>query len=63
MTSPFAYLDVSSGSQIMTVIAGGFAALVVTLKLYWNRFLKLLRIRKPDEQQAGESPAKQADTT
>jgi hypothetical protein len=62
MSSLFAYLDPGSGSQIMTVVAGGFAALAVTLKLYWNRLLKLLRIRKPEEEQA-ESSAKRADTS
>jgi hypothetical protein len=62
MRTVLAYLDPGSGSQIMTVVAGGFAALAVTLKLYWNRLLKLLRIRKPEEERA-ESSAKQADTS
>jgi hypothetical protein len=62
MSSLFAYLDPGSGSQIMTVVAGGFAALAVTLKLYWNRLLRLLRIRKPEEERA-ESSANQADTS
>jgi hypothetical protein len=63
MRSLLAYLDPGSGSQIMTVVAGGFAALAVTLKLYWNRLLKFLRIRKPDDEQTAESSAKQADTS
>lgn len=44
-----AYLDPGSGSMILQIIAGGLAALAVTAKLYWNRLLKLLRIRKDDE--------------
>jgi len=44
-----AYLDPGSGSMILQIIAGGLAAVAVTAKLYWNRLLKLLRIRKDDE--------------
>ena len=44
-----AYLDPGSGSMILQIIAGGVAAIAVTAKLYWNRLLKLLRIRKDDE--------------
>ena len=31
------------------MIAGGTAAIAVTGKLYWRRLLKVLRIRKDDE--------------
>jgi hypothetical protein len=44
-----AYLDPGSGSMILQILAGGLAAVAVTAKLYWNRILKLLRIRKPEE--------------
>lgn len=44
-----AYLDPGSGSMILQIIAGGAAAVAVTAKLYWNRILKVLRIRKDDE--------------
>jgi hypothetical protein len=44
-----AYLDPGSGSMILQIIAGGAAAVAVTAKLYWNRILKFLRIRKDDE--------------
>ncbi|NLT05111.1 MAG: hypothetical protein GXY03_02255 [Solirubrobacterales bacterium] len=44
-----AYLDPGSGSMILQIIAGGLAAVAVTAKLYWNRLLRLLRIRKDDE--------------
>ena len=42
-------LDPGSGSMILQIIAGGAAAVAVTAKLYWNRILKFLRIRKDDE--------------
>jgi hypothetical protein len=38
--------------MILQLIAGGTAAVAVTGKLYWRRVLKLLRIRKDDEQDA-----------
>jgi hypothetical protein len=44
-----AYLDPGSGSMILQIIAGGAAAVAVTAKLYWNRILKFLRIKKDDE--------------
>jgi hypothetical protein len=43
------YLDPSSGSMILQVIAGGTAAIAVSAKLYWRRLLKFLRIRKSDD--------------
>lgn len=46
-----AYIDPSSGGQILTIIAGGLAAVAVTLRMYWHRLLVFLRIRKPDETQ------------
>jgi hypothetical protein len=66
MSTVLAYLDVGTGSQIAAMIAGGFAAVVVTLKMYWNKVLVFLRIRKPEEQQtaveSGSAP-KQPDAT
>ena len=53
-----AYLDPGSGSMILQVLAGGLAAIAVTAKLYWGRLLKLLRIRKDEE----ETPQQQADS-
>ena len=38
--------------MILQMIAGGTAAIAVTGKLYWRRLLKVLRIRKDDEQDA-----------
>jgi len=51
MTTVLAYLDPGSGSMILQIIAGGLAAVAVTAKLYWNRVLRFLRIKK-DEPEA-----------
>jgi len=46
-TSPaYAYLDPGSGSMMLQVLLGGVAALVVILKIYWHRVLKLFGICK-----------------
>jgi hypothetical protein len=60
MTHLFAYLDAGTGSAIAAMVAGGFAGLAVTLKMYWRRFLVFLHIRKPEEE---ETPARQPDAT
>lgn len=44
-----AYLDPGSGSMILQILAGGVAAIAVTARLYWNRILKFLRIKKDDD--------------
>jgi hypothetical protein len=48
MTTVLAYLDPGSGSMILQIILGGVAAIAVTAKLYWQRLLRLLRIRKDE---------------
>jgi hypothetical protein len=45
----FGYLDPGSGSMILQALAGGAAAVAVVGKLYWRRLLRLLRIRRRDE--------------
>ena len=55
MRPVLAYLDPGSGSMMLQVIAGGLAAAAVTLKVYWRRLMKFLRVRKPDEETA-EAP-------
>jgi hypothetical protein len=47
----FAYLDPGTGSMIVQLLVGGVAAVAVTAKLYWNRILRLLRIRKDEPDQ------------
>jgi hypothetical protein len=58
MSTVIAYLDPGSGSMILQIIAGGLAAVAVTAKLYWNRILRFLHIRK-DEPEAAKSDTPQ----
>jgi hypothetical protein len=62
MSTVLAYLDLGTGSQIVAMIAGGFAAVVVTLKMYWQKVLVFLRIKKPEDFETPPAP-KQPDTT
>ena len=48
MRTFFAYLDPGSGSVILQAIAGGFAAVAVTAKLWWKRVTGIFR-RNQDE--------------
>ena len=41
-----AYLDPGTGSMLVQLMVGGFAAVAIAAKLYWRRLLTLLRIRK-----------------
>jgi hypothetical protein len=54
-------LDPGSGSMILQIIAGGLAAVAVTAKLYWNRILKFLRIRKDEPETAKADTAHGSD--
>ncbi|MBN1530680.1 MAG: hypothetical protein JW895_16585 [Thermoleophilaceae bacterium] len=63
MTTVLAYLDPGSGSMILQIIAGGLAAVAVTAKLYWNRLLRFLRIRKDEPETTVEtSSARSTDS-
>jgi hypothetical protein len=55
--SILAYLDAGSGSLIVQLLVGGFAAVAVTAKLYWRRLLSFLRIRRDDEPETAEPDA------
>ena len=44
-----AYLDPGAGSMILQMLAGGTAAVAVGARLYWRRLLRVLRIRKRDD--------------
>jgi len=56
MSTVIAYLDAGTGSQIAALVAGGFAAFAVTAKMYWNRILVFLRIRKPEQEPVAQGP-------
>ncbi|MXY23797.1 MAG: hypothetical protein F4Y45_04645 [Acidobacteria bacterium] len=43
-----AYLDPGSGSMLLQVLLGGFAAVGVAIKLYWHRFSALFSRRQQD---------------
>jgi hypothetical protein len=45
----FGYLDAGSGSLLLQLLLGGFAAIGVAAKLYWRRFLIFLRIRSEED--------------
>jgi hypothetical protein len=64
MTTVLAYLDPGSWSMILQIIAGGLAAVAVTAKLYWNRILKFLRIKKdePETTAKADTGGRQADS-
>jgi len=57
MLSIPAYLDAGTGSMLLQVLAGGLAAVAVAGRLFWNRILTFLRIRKPLEDQPGGDAA------
>ena len=61
MTTVLAYLDPGSGSMILQIIAGGLAAVAVTAKLYWNRILRFLRIRKDEPETSKTETARSTD--
>ncbi len=50
----FAYLDPGSGSMILQVLIGGAAAVAVSVKLGWHRVLRVLRLRRREEERARE---------
>ncbi len=44
-----AYLDPGSGSMLLQLILGGFAGLVVLVKLYWRRLKALVGLGGADK--------------
>jgi hypothetical protein len=45
----YAYLDPGSGSMLLQLVLGGVAGITVIVKLYWRRFLTLLRVRRGEQ--------------
>ena len=48
VTPAFAYIDPGSGGMMMQLLLGGFAGVVVLLRLYWQRFTTFIGLRKAD---------------
>jgi hypothetical protein len=48
--APLPYLDPGSGSMLLQIILGGVAAVGVTAKLTWRKFLGFLRLRKNEDE-------------
>jgi hypothetical protein len=44
-----AYLDPGSGSMLVQLVLGGVAGLVLIVKLYWHKLLRLIGLRSRDE--------------
>jgi hypothetical protein len=40
--------------MILQLLVGGLAAMGVALKMYWQRVLSFLRIRRDDDESTGE---------
>ena len=55
-----AYLDPGTGSMLVQLVVGGLAAAGVALKLYWHRFLRILRIRRDDSELDPPAPDRSA---
>lgn len=51
-SSAHAYLDPGTGSIVLQVLLGGVAGLALAGKLYWNKFLSLLGIRRREQERA-----------
>jgi hypothetical protein len=43
------YLDAGSGSMLLQVLLGGFAAVGVAIKLWWRRIAAFFRRERGDE--------------
>jgi len=57
-TSAFAYIDPGTVSIILQGLIGALAAIIVTLKIYWDKVLKILGIRKKIETDQREEKSK-----
>ena len=57
MAAIIAYLDAGSGSMIVQLVLGGTAAAIVSVKLWWQRLLRLLHIRPREPRQPRENEA------
>ena len=54
------YIDPASGSMLLQIILGGAAAVAVAFKMQWRRFLRLIHLRKDDEDETPAEPVSAA---
>ena len=53
LASPsYAYLDPGTGSVVLQVLLGGAAGLALAGKLYWQKLLSLIGVRREAEESA-----------
>jgi len=52
-SSAQAYLDAGTGSMLLQLLLGGVAGLAIAGKLYWHRFMVLLRLRSDSDKLEG----------
>lgn len=52
----YAYLDPNSGSILLQILLGGFAGIVLAVKIYWGNILSMFRFgsRKSGSEESGE---------
>ena len=55
--SLFAYLDPGSGSVILQTLLGGFAAVLVSIKMFGKRVFRSLMFWKKDDVERDTEPA------
>jgi hypothetical protein len=46
--SAYAYVDPNGGSMLLQLVLGGAAGIALIAKLYWQRLLSLLGLRRHD---------------
>ncbi len=52
----YAYLDPNTGSILLQILLGGFAGLVLAVKLFWGNIISMFRFgsRKSGGEESGE---------
>jgi hypothetical protein len=50
-TPAYAYVDPGSGGMLIQLLLGGVAGAALIVRLYWQRFLKRMGIRKDEPDQ------------
>ena len=50
-TPAYAYVDPGSGGMLIQLLLGGVAGLAVIVRLYWQRLLGLIGLRKAEPEQ------------